>query len=116
MPLSLCRWTARALHDVTFQLRTTSFELKIVALCTARWRCGLVVLHAWWRCGMVVALSVSTTQILYDHYLFPRLNSAAVTKKNTHRPMKIVEKVFHAQMRAHQVSLPLGGVPDRAPK
>jgi hypothetical protein len=34
----------------------------------------------------------------------------------THRPMEMVDKVFHAQMRAHQVSLPLGGVPDRAPK
>ena len=40
-------------------------------------------------------------------------------KKNTHRLMEMVHKGFaltHRFAGAHQVSLPLGGVPDRAPK
>jgi hypothetical protein len=34
----------------------------------------------------------------------------------THRLLEMVDKGFHTQFAgAHQVSLPLGGVPDRAP-
>jgi len=37
--------------------------------------------------------------------------------ENTHRLMEMLDKGFHTQFAgAHQVSLPLGGVPDRAPK
>ena len=37
--------------------------------------------------------------------------------ENTHRLMEMMDKGFHTQFAgAHQVSLPLGGVPDRAPK
>jgi hypothetical protein len=37
-------------------------------------------------------------------------------EENTHRLMEMLDKGFHTQFAgAHQVSLPLGGVPDRAP-
>jgi hypothetical protein len=46
--------------------------------------------------------------------------NTAMRKENialTHRLMEMLSKGYHTQFAgAHQVSLPLGGVPDRAPK